>query len=156
MRELKSAYSRTRVQTEQPAERKTKCVQSERHHADINNIVARAYKTGQLPLLVNRQPIPELPEAQTYQDMLNKVVFAQQSFERLPASIRAEFENKPEKLLEALHAKEKSPELTQKLQNLGLLEIPPPKPEKPTPSEPSQSAPQNAGDGKATSTEGGK
>lgn len=152
MRELKPAYHRTRVQSEQPDERKTKCVQSERHHADINNIVARAYKTGQLPLLVNRQPIPQLPEAQTYQDMLNKVVFAQQSFERLPASVRAEFENKPEKLLEALHSKKKSPELTQKLQNLGLLEIPPPS----TPLEPSQSAPQNAGDGKATSTEGGK
>lgn len=156
MRELKTAYSRTRVITQQPEDRKTKCVQSERHHADINNIVARAYKTGQLPLLVNRQPIPQLPEAQTYQDMLNKVVFAQQSFERLPASIRSEFENKPEKLLEALHDKKKSPELTKKLQELGLLEVPPPKPEKPAPSEPSQSAPQNAGDGKATSAEGGK
>ena len=99
MRELKSAYSRTRVITEIPADTKTKAVQSERDHADINHIVARAYKTGQLPILVNRQPIPELPQVQTYQDMLNKVVFAQQAFERLPSAIRAEFENKPEKLL---------------------------------------------------------
>ena len=38
MRELKSAYSRTRVVSEQPAERKTKCVQSERHHADIQQL----------------------------------------------------------------------------------------------------------------------
>ena len=128
MRELKSAYSRTRVITEIPADTKTKAVQSERDHADINHIVARAYKTGQLPILVNRQPIPELPQAQTYQDMLNKVVFAQQAFERLPSAIRAEFENKPEKLLQALHDMNKSPELTKKLQNLGLIEMPPPEP----------------------------
>ena len=65
MRTIKPAYHRTQVQAVIPDDNKTKAVQSERDHADINNIVARAYKTGQLPILVNRQPIPELPEAQT-------------------------------------------------------------------------------------------
>ena len=88
--------------------------------------------------------------AMTYQDMLNTVVFANQQFERLPSAIRAEFDNKPENLLAALHAKEKSPETAKKLQDLGLLEIPPL-----APTESSQSAPQNAGDGKAPSPEGG-
>lgn len=132
-RNIKTPYSRTRVQTEIPADTKTKAVQSEKKHSDINHIVARAYKTGQLPLLVNRQPIAVLPTEQTYQEMLNKVVHAQQQFERLPSAVRAEFQNKPERMLSAIEASSKDPELSKKLQKLGLIN--------PTPPEPPQSAP---------------
>jgi len=126
-RKLKKAYTRTRVQT-QISERKTKAVQSERKHSDINNIVSKAYKTGQLPVLMNRQPMEQLPDALTYQEALNKVVFAQQQFERLPSSIRSEFENKPENMLSAITKAEKNPELKKQLQSFGILEQPPAEP----------------------------
>lgn len=132
MRIVKAAHQRTRCKTEIPEGTKTKCVQSEKHTSDINNIVARAYKTGQLPVLTGRQPIPELPDHQTYQDMMNKVVFAQQSFERLPAAIRAAFENKPERMLEHLGNKDRHPDVTKLFQDHGILEKPPVAPN-PTP-----------------------
>ena len=47
-RRVKQPYERTRTQTDVPS-RKTKAVQSEKKHSDINNIVARAHKTGQFP-----------------------------------------------------------------------------------------------------------
>lgn len=90
-RQIKQPQERTRTITQIPSDTKTKCVQSEKHASDINNIVARAYKTGQLPILTNRQPIPELPDHATYQDMMNKIVFAQQKFEQLPSNIRTDF-----------------------------------------------------------------
>jgi len=101
-RQIKTAYTRTRQQTAQPAERKTKCVQSEKHASNINNIVAKANKTGMLPVLMQRQPIQNLPTETTYQEALDKVVHANQQFERLPAAIRNEFDNDPRKLLAAL------------------------------------------------------
>jgi hypothetical protein len=82
-RRVKNPYERTRVVTK-VKERRTKAVQSERKSADINNIVARAYQTGQLPVLMGRQHIEQLPDVESYQDAMNKVVFAQQQFERLP------------------------------------------------------------------------
>lgn len=121
---IKPAYSRIRITTDIPEHRKTKCVQSEKKNADINNIVARAYQSGQLPVLMNRQPLPDLPTEATYQDMLNKVVFAQQAFERLPSNIRAEFENKPEKMLKAIEHSREDEKLKAKLQEYGILDKP--------------------------------
>lgn len=130
---VKAPYERTRVVTD-PGERQTKCVQSERDSSDINNIMARAYKTGKIPVLMNRQPLPEMPDVGTYQDMLNKVVFAQQSFEKLPSAIRVEFENKPEKMLQAIEQSANDPVLCQKLADLGLVN--PPAPVEPAPVDP--------------------
>lgn len=123
-RKIKKAYTRTRVKTEIDPERKTKAVQSERHNSDINNIVAKAHKTGQLPVLVNRKPIPSLPEAATYQQMLDKVVQANQAFERLPSEVRANFGNDPRNMLMAIEQADGNEELTKQLQQIGLLEQP--------------------------------
>lgn len=123
-RKIKSAYTRTRVKTS-PKSTKTKAVQSEKHASDINNIMARAHKTGQLPVLMNRKEAQPLPDGQTYQDALNKVVYAQQQFEQLPSNIRTIFENDPVKMLEALSQSDKNADVKVKLQEIGLLEIPP-------------------------------
>jgi phage internal scaffolding protein len=123
-RKIKKAYTRTRVKTQIPEERKTKAVQSERKNSDINHIVAKAYKTGQLPVLMNRKPIEQMPDELTYQEALNKVVFAQQQFEQLPSAIRAEFENKPENMLAAISRSEKEPAVKAKLQEMGIMERP--------------------------------
>lgn len=125
--QVKPPHTRTRVQTE-ITDTKTKCVQSEAKNADINNIVAKAYKTGQLPILMNRQPMTELPDVESYQDAMNKVVFANQAFERLPSAIRNEFGNDPSNMLRAVHNSETSPETKAKLQRLGILNMPPAEP----------------------------
>lgn len=108
---IKDRYARTRVITEIPPAAETKCRKSEKNNACINNIVAKAYKTGQLPVLMHRQPLPELPSEQTYQEMLDKVVHAQQRFEQLPASIRNAFDNDPKMLLRALENPQDNMEL---------------------------------------------
>lgn len=118
---VKPAYSRTRVITK-VEDTSTKAVQSERHASDINNIVGRAYATGgALPYLMNRQPIPELPDVGTYQDMLNKVVYARQAFDRLPVAVRNEFGNNPEAMLAAVSRYKEDPALHKRLAELGLV-----------------------------------
>lgn len=123
-RKIKSAYSRTRVQTKTPIERRSKVVQSEKNSSDINNIMAKANQTGQLPLLMNRQEVQPLPDAQTYQESLNQVVFAQQSFERLPSELRTLFHNDPIKMLTAIEQSNSDPKIKTQLQELGILDTP--------------------------------
>lgn len=120
-RKIKKAYTRTRVTTENSSN-KTRCVQSERKNSDINNIVGRAYQTGMMPTL-NREALA-LPTALSYQESLNKIVSANQAFERLPSQIRDEFSNNPENLLTAVEQSKSNPELKSKLQQLGVLNTP--------------------------------
>lgn len=152
MRQLKSAYERTRVITE-IADTKTKAVQSEAKHADINAIVAKAHKTGQLPVLMGRKPIETMPDVESYQDALNKVVKANQAFERLPSSIRAEFGNKPENMLHALEASEKNNSVKNRLQEIGILNksVPPQEtmPQGMVSNEPPKGGDKSSGDGLA-------
>lgn len=120
-RKIKKAYTRERTQTS-VASTKTKTIQSEKHSSDINNIMAKAYKTGTLPVLMNRKEVEPLPGCQTYQDALNKVVHAQQEFERLPAEVRIKFDNDPANLLSAVEASEKNEGIKKELQMLGIVE----------------------------------
>lgn len=119
-REIKSGYARTRVVTEIP-DTKTRAVQSEAKFCDINHIVAKAHQTGQLPVLMGRTPIEEMPSATTYQDMMNTIVAAQQKFERLPSAVRAAFDNQPQKMLAALEHSKKDEKLADQLREIGLL-----------------------------------
>lgn len=122
--QVKEPKTRTRVQTV-IEDRKTKTIQSEKTHSNINNIVAKAHRTGQLPILMRRQPIPSLPDAMSYQEALDKVVFAQQSFERLPAAVRAEFGNNPQNMLQAVEQSQNNPDMKKALQKIGILNADP-------------------------------
>nr|QJB21126.1 MAG: internal scaffolding protein [Microvirus sp.] len=119
-REIKSGYARTRVMTE-ISDTKTRAVQSEAKFCDINHIVAKAHQTGQLPVLMGRTPIEEMPTASTYQEMMNTIVAAQQKFERLPAAVRSAFDNKPQNMLAALEASKKDEKMATQLREIGLL-----------------------------------
>lgn len=129
MSKIKPHGTRTRVQTDNP-EPKSRVIQSEAKNCDINTIVARAKQTGTLPVLMGREPIAELPTAATYLDMMNQVVQARQQFERLPAAIRNQFDNKPENLLATLEASQKDTKIADNLREIGILnpkeETPPP------------------------------
>lgn len=121
MTKVKPSGTRTRVITQIPEDTKSRVVQSEKKNCDINNIVARAKQTGQLPVLMGREPIVDLPNQQTYQEMLNTVVNAQQQFARLPSAIRNQFDNKPENMLNALHLSTTDEKTADTLREMGLL-----------------------------------
>lgn len=76
-------------------------VQSDKKEADINNIVSRIMKTGQLPPTVRGQPFygDDLSIFGDYQDCWMKVREANELFASYPADVRRRFDNDPAKML---------------------------------------------------------
>lgn len=87
---------------------------------DVNNIMRRYEKTGEI---VHRNAkagvYADFSEITNYQDMMEKVIYAQEAFSTLPAKIRTKFRNDPGELLEFLQDKKNLKEA----EELGLLEI---------------------------------
>lgn len=74
--------------------------QSFRDDCDINNILKKYNKTGQLPGLIKTNPqYGDFSEVGTYQDALAVVLHAQSQFEGLPSAVRARFSNDPASFL---------------------------------------------------------
>jgi len=88
-----------------------------REEADINTIVRRFGLTGQLPENPRLPTYGDFTEVTDYQTALNAVRLADESFMALPAPIRAEFDNDPQKLLLALDDERNA----DRLRELGLL-----------------------------------
>ena len=121
---IKARTERTRVKTEIVGESLTR--QSEAAAADINKIVAKAQKTGFLPV-VSAQPIDSaLPAPDSFHEAMNIVTHAKAQFDALPVAVRNEFDNNPEKFLEAVHKSDKDEDVKQKLQEFGVLKKPDP------------------------------
>jgi len=92
---------------------------------DINSIMSKFNKTGQLPELIKKNPqYGDFANVSDYQTSLNTVMHAQQQFEALPANIRKRFDNDPASFLEFCSNEENVDELRE----LGCL----PKLKKPT------------------------
>lgn len=73
----------------------TKAQQQFKEETDINTIVERFGLTGQLPTDV-RMPISgDFTGLSTYQDALNALNQARASFDTMPATVRARFNNDP-------------------------------------------------------------
>lgn len=94
-------------------------VQSEKDDADINVIMYRFGKTGQLPQ-TNKQPLdPDIfHEITDYQSALNAVNQAQEAFMLIPAEIREKFNNNPHEYLLYITDPDTPKE---KLKELGVL-----------------------------------
>lgn len=86
---------------------------------DVNNVLNRFRKTGQLTHVSSVRPVyGDFSNVDDYMTALEKVRSAQLAFESLPAPVRAACENDPVKFLEfALN-----PANAEKLKELGLLE----------------------------------
>lgn len=68
---------------------------------DINRIMDRYKKTGQLPDLISREPrYGDFSEVPDYLGALEVVRKAQEQFMALPAKVRSRFDNDPAKMLE--------------------------------------------------------
>lgn len=63
---------------------------------DVNKIVSRYQKTGQLPSLIKNNPrYGDFASVPDFQDALNLVAHAQEQFAALPSRVRAECYNDP-------------------------------------------------------------
>lgn len=79
----------------------SKTQQQYKDECDVNNIMKRYQQTGEIHHLNRSQGVyADLSEIKDYQSMLNTVLAAQETFEALPANVRARFENNPAKLIE--------------------------------------------------------
>lgn len=76
----------------------SKAVQASKEECDINNIVRKYLRTGELPG-ARQAAYADISEMPNLQDALHMVADAQNAFESLPAEVRRYFDNDPVKLV---------------------------------------------------------
>ncbi len=75
-------------------------VQSDAIDADINTIVKRFGLTGQLPENVRVPVASDFTDVFDFHSALRAIRLAEESFNEMPAHVRAEFDNDPEKFVQ--------------------------------------------------------
>lgn len=101
--------------------------QADKEAADINNIVRRYEKTGELPNMISRDPIwGDFSDVPTFQEAFVVVAKAEEQFAALDAPIRNRFGNDPAEFLRFAT----DPSNLEEMRTLGLLKpvIAPPAP----------------------------
>lgn len=84
---------------------------------DINKILAKYAKTGQLPDMIKKNPIyGDFAESVDYHEAMNTMLLAQEQFANLPAEVRKRFQNEPQEFLEFAN----NPENLHEMVKLGL------------------------------------
>lgn len=73
----------------------TLAIQSGAEEADINTIVRRFGLTGQLPSNVRQPEYGDFTGINNYHEAMNAIIQAEESFEAMPAEVRARFHNDP-------------------------------------------------------------
>lgn len=105
---------------------------------DINNIMARFEKTGEIIHTASLSPrYGDFSIVPDYQTALNLVADAQLTFDSLPAKIRDRFLNDPSKFLEFVSDASNEAEM----RSLGILETPPGSDASPGPQVEAEGAP---------------
>lgn len=104
----------------------SRAIQSARDEVDINTIVRRFGLTGELPTDVKMPMSGDYEGVTDYHSALNAVIAADAAFMEFPASVRARFNNDPQKLLEFVA----DPANLDEARKLGLA-IPAPAPVEP-------------------------
>lgn len=95
--------------------------QSEKEACDINNIMARFEKTGQLPEYIKENPqYGDFSDVGSFMEAQNIVAHAQAQFAALDAHIRQRFDNDPAKMLEFVEQAQQDQKKAEELVNLGL------------------------------------
>lgn len=101
--------------------------QSQKEDADINTIVKRFGLTGQLPENVRMPTYQDFDGVMDFQTAMNAIKSAEDSFMRMPANVRARFQNDPAEFVEWCS----DPTNLDEARKLGLA---PPKPADPAPA----------------------
>lgn len=106
----------------------------EQHHVgetNINAIMAKYHKTGQLPDPVLHAVYGDFSNAEDFHTAHDKILGALEMFQQLPADIRTFFENDPAQLLGFVG----DPDNLEEARKMGLVPLAPPEapevPEKP-------------------------
>lgn len=112
-------------------------VQSEKDNCDINKLISKYKRTGQLPpVLKTNGQYGDFSRVGDFHSAMNSVVSAQNAFLSLPAKLRQRFANDPAQLLQFLSVKDNYDEAVK----LGLAKprpASPPEETKKTPEAPS-------------------
>lgn len=128
MPEMRQYGDRTRTVAPHNDDGRTK--QSFRDEADVNTIMSHWAKTGHIEHLATAEPhYGDFSNSTDYLSAINKCQEAEESFNDLPAEIRARMQNSPAVLLDFLS----NPGNQAEAIALGLIEDPAPKPEPGTP-----------------------
>lgn len=98
-----------------------------REEADINTLVERFHLTGEIPQLTELPSYGDFTGIFDYQTAMNALVATRETFQSLPAKLRARFHNDPQEFLEFCNDSENRPEALK----MGLL-----KPEATPPADP--------------------
>lgn len=111
-----------RVHYERP-DIKCQVQQHMKDHTDINKIMKKYHQTGMINHLNNRQgQYLDLSKVKDYQQSLDTVIEAQQSFMTLSSEVRKKFNNDPQEVINFL----KDPKNTEEAIILGLKQKPKP------------------------------
>ena len=84
-------------------EEPTRAQQHHKDECDINVILERFGKTGQLPVNAISGTYGDFSGVYDYHTALNTLIAAESEFDSLPANIRKQFGNEPAKLIEFLN-----------------------------------------------------
>ena len=107
-----------------PVGEKSMTEQSHKKECDINNIMARYLKTGVLDhVAIHQGNYGDVSDIGSFQESLQRVMDCQQTFDTLPAELRAQFQNDPGLFMDYVL----DPENEEGMRELGLL--PPSKPD---------------------------
>lgn len=91
--------------------------QSFQEECDINTIVAKSIKAGQLPLSSKQGIFADVSEFEDFQTAHEKVQYALDAFQQVPAKVRDRFGNDPQKFFSFCQDQKNLKELKE----LGLL-----------------------------------
>ena len=94
--------------------------QSHEKKCNINNIMARYRKTGELPLSRKSPLFGNFVGASDFQESVNIILKANEDFAKLPARIRNRFDNDPAELVQFIS----DPENLEEAIELGIIEKP--------------------------------
>lgn len=113
---FKTGYERKRgVGVSPVGESLTK--QEFKKQCDINTILAKYQKTGQLPDLIKSDPrYGDFSEVGSYQEALDTVILARQQFDALSSKLRSRFGNDPSEFLAFVN----DPKNAEEMVSLGL------------------------------------
>jgi phage internal scaffolding protein len=100
-------------------EEPTRAQQHHREECDINVILERFGKTGQMPVNAISGTYGDFSGVHDYHTALNALIASESEFAALPAQIRSRFQNNPSNLIEFLD----DPRNKAEAESLGLLNI---------------------------------
>jgi len=111
-------FSRSRRPTVDCSVEPSRTVQSEKESCDINFIVSQYRRTGVLPHVAARMPsYADVSEVGDFRELVERVEATRKWFTKLPAKVRAAFENDPVALMDAIG----DPAKQELLKELGLI-----------------------------------